>query len=116
MAKGQAEQDQVKQVYYKVRKLAEVVEQGGDLDFYTFVKDMRKEMKNLELVVGKRAPAAGVPEVGGDDAPVGGPVGGKGGPAKGAPPKGAPPAGRSPPPGKAAARPQPQVFGQPRMK
>jgi hypothetical protein len=112
IAKGQAEQDQVKEVYYKVRKLAEVVEQGADLDFYTFVKDMRKELKNLELLVGTRAPAAGAPGgAPGDDAPGGAPVGGKG-PAKKGPAKGMPPTGK----GKSAARPQPQVFGQPRIK
>jgi len=112
VAKGQAEQDQVKEVYYKVRKLAEVVEQGADLDFYTFVKDMRKEVKNLELLVGTRAPAAGAPgAAAGDDAPSGAPVGGKG-PAKKGPAKGMPPAIK----GKSAARPQTQVFGQPRIK
>jgi hypothetical protein len=103
------DQEKIKQVYYKVRKLAEVAEQGGESEFYQFVKDMRKELKNLELVVGKRLPPAGGAGAAAtlDDAPAAAP------PAKGAPkaaPKGAPAAPKA---GKAAYRSPPQVFGRP---
>src|SRR2546423_3576851 len=109
IAKG-AEQDQVKQVYYKVRKLAEVAEQGGESEFHQFIKDMRKELKNLELAVGRRllpAGAAGTAPVA-DDAPA---APGKAGPAKGVPGKGPALPGKGTAPGKAAYRSPPQVFG-----
>jgi hypothetical protein len=112
LAKGE-DQEKVKQVYYRVRKLAEVAEQGGESEFHQFLKDMRKELRNLELVVGKRLPPAGAaganPSL--DDAPATG-AGGKSGPAKAQPGKAAP--GKAAPPGKAAFRSPPQVFGQPR--
>jgi hypothetical protein len=115
IAKGQ-DQDQIKQVYSRVRKLAEVVEQGGESDFYQFGKDVRKELKALESVVGKRLPPAGAAAAALDDTPGAAPAG-KGGPAKGGPPKGGPPKGGPPLPAKkSAGRPQPQVFGQPRLK
>jgi hypothetical protein len=113
-----SEQEQVKQVYYRVRKLAEVAEQGGESEFHQFVKDMQKELKNLELTVGKRLVPAGAAGAAGnpDDAPAAGPAG-KMGPAKGGP-KGAPavPGKAGAPLGKAAFRSPPQVFGNPRVK
>jgi len=118
IAKPGDEQTQVKKIYYRVRKLAEVTEQAGESDLYQFLKDMRRELKALELAVGKRLPPAGAAPAGApaDDAPAAGPAG-KAGPAKGGPGKGpAVPGKAKPMPGKAAARPQPQVFGQPRMK
>jgi hypothetical protein len=117
IAKGD-DQEKVKQVYYKVRKLAEVAEQGGESEFHQFIKDMRKELKNLELAVGKRVPPAGAAGAAAvlDDAPASGPAG-KAGPGKVAP-KGTPaaPGKVAPPPGKSAFRPPPQVFGNPRVK
>src|SRR5207249_11830143 len=86
IAKGD-DQTQVKKVYYRVRKLAEVAEQGGESEFHQFIKDMRKELKNLELAVGRRllpAGAAGTAPVT-DDAPT---APGKAGPEKGVPGKG----------------------------
>jgi hypothetical protein len=131
IAKAGQEKEQVDEVYFKVRKLAEVVEAAGVLtepqaQFHQFVKDMRKEMTKLELAVGKRLPPPGAAPGGNvppDDAPAVGGIGGKAGPGKGpAAPKGAAPApAKRPPgaPGKAAsrppARPQPTVFGQPRF-
>jgi hypothetical protein len=108
IAKGE-DQEKIKQVYYKVRKLAEVAEQGGESEFYQFIKEMRAQLKNLELVVGKRLPPAGAAGASTttDDAPAA-----KGGPPKTGP-KGAAP--KAPPPGKAANRARPQVFGQPRF-
>ncbi len=106
IAKGE-DQEKIKQIYYKVRKLAEVAEQGGESEFHQFIKEMRTALKNLELVVGKRLSPAGA---GGaiapsDDAPAA-KAPSKTGP-KGAAPKAAAP-------GKSANRSQPQVFGQPR--
>ena len=114
IAKGD-DQEKIKQVYYRVRKLAEIAEQGGESEFHQFLKDMRKELKNLELVVGKRLPPAGTAGAGAalDDAPTAGPAG-KAGPAKGAP-KGMPAPKAGSPAGKSTYRPAPQVFGQPRF-
>jgi hypothetical protein len=117
IAKGD-DQEKVKQVYYKVRKLAEVAEQGGESEFHQFIKDMRKYQKDLELAVGKRLVPAGAAGVAAnpDDAPAAGPAG-KTGPGKVAP-KGTPaaPGKAAAPPGKSAYRPPPQVFGNPRVK
>jgi hypothetical protein len=120
IAKPGKEKADVDEVYFNVRKLAEVVEGAGtDADFYQLVKDMRKELKPLEAITKRLQPAGAVPAGPGlnDDAPsIPSPVG-KGAPGKGGPPKGGPvPAAKPALPGKSAVRPQPQpsVFGKPK--
>lgn len=126
LAKPGQEKGQVDEVYYCVRKLAEVVEDANDKDpvkaeFHQFLKDMRKELKPLEAVVGKRLPPPGAAAPGAisEDAPAVSGVGGKA-PAKGGPATKGPavPARGPAVPGKSASvpRPQPQVFGQPRPR
>ena len=68
------------------------------------------------MAVGKRLLPPGAAGVGApaDDAPAAGPAS-KMGPAKGLPGKGGPAAPGKGGSGKAAYRPQPQVFGQPRF-
>jgi hypothetical protein len=116
-----AQQEAVKQVYYRVRRLAEIIEVAGNqADFFQLVKDMRQEMKPLELMT-KRLPAPGAAGAiaAGDDAPsapvIKGPAG-KAGPGKANPVKSAPPPA---PKGKTAIRmtpprPQPAVMAKPR--
>src|SRR5206468_1440235 len=111
------EKKQVDEVYWAVRKLAETIEaDGADIDFYQLIKDARRDLKPLELVVGRRVPPPGTAG-GTDDEPTVGKskVGPKGPPGKAAP--GGPP--RAVMPSKAAfkpaPRPQPGVFAQPRF-
>lgn len=134
IAKSKAEKDKVDEVYFKVRKLIEAIEiAGNDTEFLQVAKDVRKELKPLEIVVGKRVPPPGAPPVSGvpqDDllspSPLPGKAGptakaGKAGPAGKGPAKGAPaksaPAKAAPAKGKTAVappRPQPHIFGRPR--
>jgi hypothetical protein len=119
IAKG-AEQEAVKQIYYKVRRLAEIIEVAGDkADFFQLVKDMRNELRPLEDMT-KRLPAAGVATAvaGGDDAPSNPArkAGAKAGSPKANPVKAGPPAVK----GKsayrrAAPRFQPSVTAKPRF-
>ncbi len=118
VAKPGKERTDVDEVYFKVRKLAEVVEGAGtDAEFYQLVKEMRKELKPLELITKRLPPPGAIPAGAGapDDAPsmpspVGKGAAGKAGPAKGGP------GGKAVVPGKSAIRqqPQPNVFGKPR--
>ncbi len=104
------EKKQVDEVYYAVRKLAETVETaaGAEAEFYQLLKDIRRDLKPLELVVGKRVGPAD-PATGTDDEPSAGPA--KAGPAgKGARPPAAKTTTRTTP----RPMPQPQVFGKPR--
>jgi hypothetical protein len=129
IAQAGPEKDEVDRVYHRVRKLVEVVEGAGvptepSALFSGFVKELRKEMKPLEVAVGRRVPPPGAATGAGaapiDDAPTVGGAGGKAGPGKLAPgAKGAAPAPNRPAvPGKTTSRPpyrpQPNVFGQPR--
>jgi len=135
IAKGD-DKKKVDEVYFAVRKVIETIESPGTsdhADFYELAKDLRKPMKSLEGVAGKRVPAAGAAAAGvtvSDDAPsmttpTGKGPAGKTGPAKTGPGKTAPvlpkrpmPGGkaamRTPPP-RSPAKPQPNVFGQPRF-
>jgi hypothetical protein len=120
IAKPGKERTDVDEVYFKVRKLAEVVEgAGADAEFYQLVKDMRKELKALEAITKRLPPPGAAPGPTGtpDDAPSLPSAVGKGAPGKAGPAKGGPvPAARPVVPGKTAKRPQPQpgVFGKPR--
>lgn len=126
LAKSKAERDSVDAVYYKVRRLAEIIEVAGkDAEFNLLLKDIRKELQPLEAVT-KRLPPAGaapadalaedVPNIPGMVPKAGQKAGGgkttpKGAaPPKGGPVKAAPPAVK----GKTAVRPRPQppVFGR----
>jgi hypothetical protein len=111
----QPDKERVDEVYFAVRKLAETIEvDGANIDFYQLIKDARRDLKPLELVVGKRVPPPGAAG-GGEEEPTVGK--GKGAP-KGLPGKNSP-APRPGAAGKAASnvspRPQPNVFGQPRF-
>jgi hypothetical protein len=124
VAKTKAEKDDVDAVYYRVRKLIEAVEAPGpEADFHQLIKDVRKDMKPLETLIGKRVPppgAATVQAANPDDVPS---TPAKTGPAKGPAAKGPAAKGPAAPgPGKAGKsasrptpRPQPAVFGQPRF-
>jgi hypothetical protein len=117
VAKPGKEKTEVEEIYYNVRKLAEVVEGAGtEAEFYQLVRDMRKELKPLEAITKRLQPPGVVPAGPGvsDDAPtVPSPVG-KGPPGKPAPPKGGVPAAKLS--GKSAVRipPRPNVFAKPR--
>jgi hypothetical protein len=122
VAKTPQEKKEVDLVYWAVRKLAETIEVDGvDIDFYQLIKDGRRDLKPLEAVVGRRAPPPGAAP-GADDEPTAGKAKAKAPPGKALPGKA--PAGKATPgrpvvPGKAASmpapRPQPGVFGQPRI-
>jgi hypothetical protein len=136
IAKAGAERDEVDKVYHKVRKLAEVIEAGADVEFHQLVKDMRKDIKDLEAILPKRLPPAGAAATGvaaGDDSLSAPGAGGKKAAAakagKTTAPKGTapPPVKKGTAPGKSAshspagavpvhspARREPNVFGQPR--
>jgi hypothetical protein len=126
IAKAGAERDEVDKVYHRVRKLAEVIEAGADVEFHQLVKDMRKDIRELEAILPKRLPPAGTVQTGvaaGDDslsAPgsAGKKAADKAGAAKAGPKGVVPtPVKKTPVPGKSASsRPaaQPGVFGQPR--
>jgi hypothetical protein len=140
VAKGN-DREAVLEVYYKVRKLVEIVESAApEAELPVFAKDLRKEMKNLEAIT-KKLPLPGeVAAVEGLDEPTvpvartktdtkgktdakGKAVTGKGkgkGTVKGAPPAGKRPAAPVPAPGKRPAVPgksagtaRPPVFGKP---
>jgi hypothetical protein len=115
VAKTPQEKKEVDLVYWAVRKLAETIEvDGADIDFYQLIKDGRRDLKPLEAVVGRRAPAPAAGP-GPDDEPTAGKAKAKSPPGKALPGKAAP--GRPVVPAKAASmpRPQPNVFGQPRF-
>jgi hypothetical protein len=120
VAKPGKEKADVDAVYFKVRKLAEVVEGAGtEADFNQLVRDMRKELKNLEAITKRLPPPGAAPASTGtpDDAPSVPSAIGKGAPGKSGPAKRGPvPAAKPVIPGKTAIRPQPQpsVFGKPR--
>jgi len=107
------DKERVEEVYFAVRKLAETIESdGADIDFHQLIKDARRDLKPLELVVGKRLQPAGAASALDDEPTIGkAKAGGKAAPGKAGPPRPAVP-------GKAAnssPRPQPNVFGQPRI-
>jgi hypothetical protein len=120
VAKPGKERTDVDEVYYNVRKLAEVVEGAGtDAEFYQLVKDMRGALRPLEAITKRLPPPGAVPTGSGniDDGPSGPSPVGKGAPGKAGPPKGGPvPAAKPGLPGKTAIRPQPQpgAFAKPR--
>jgi len=120
IAKPGKERNDVDEFYFAVRKLAEVVEGAGpDAEFYLLVKEMRRELKNLEAMTKRLPPPGAVPAVPGtlDDGPSGPSPVGKGPPGKAGPGKGVPvPAAKPALPGKSAVRPvpQPSAFGKPR--
>jgi len=108
------EKERVDEVYWAVRKLAETIEvDGADIEFHQLIKDARRDLKPLELVVGRRVPPPGTAPGADPDEPTVGKA--KAGP-KGPPGKATP--GRPVMPGKAAsnANPKPQsgVFAKPR--
>jgi hypothetical protein len=98
---GSPEKKYVENVYDGVRKLAEIIESKA-IDLPQLDKDLRKEMKNLETMIGKKLiPAGSEPPpaaVVTDDVPgaVAPPAG-----------KAATPAGKAPPPAGKAAAPAP---------
>lgn len=117
IAKTEPEKNQVNEVYYAVRDLAEAIESAGTTaEFHQLLKDVKNKLKSLELVVGRRVPPPGAP-TGTEDEPAGGPAGkagpkgpagkGKAIPAKGKPGAPAKSANRQPP------QPQPNVFARP---
>jgi len=119
IAKTPQEKRQVDEIYWAVRKLAETIEaDGADIDFYQLIKDARRDLKPLELAVGRRVAPAGA-AAGAEDEPTVGKAkaAAKTPPGKNPPGKAAP--GKSAVPGKAAmkpaSRPQSGVFAQPRF-
>jgi hypothetical protein len=104
------EKKQVDEVYYAVRKLAETVESAGaEAEFNQLLTDMRRDLKPLELVVGKRVvPTDAATET--DDEPTSGPA--KAGPPGKARP--AVPAAKTTTRTTPKPKPQPQVFSKPR--
>jgi len=138
VAKGN-DREAILDVYYKVRKLVEIVESAApEAELLVFAKDLRKEMKNLEAITkklplpGEVAAAEGLEEpavpVAKTKTDAKGKIGAKGkaaagkgkGTVKGAPPAGKRPAAPLPAPakrpavpGKSAGSPRPQVFGRP---
>jgi hypothetical protein len=126
IAKPGPERDAVDEVYYKVRSLIEVLEGAGpEAEFHQLVKDMRREMRNLEGITRRLPPpgaATGVAAAASDDEPATPAAVAKAKANKAAPGKApaakvpAPLPGKRPPATKTTppARPQPTVFGQPR--
>lgn len=110
-AKTPPEQEGVKEVYYCVRRLAEVVEvAGAQADFHQLIKDLRQESRPLESMTKRLVPAPAVA-----DAEEGPSRPARGGPGKATPVKAAP----APAAGKGASRPvaprpQPTVIARPR--
>jgi len=99
IAKGPERQD-VDSVYYEVRDLIDVIENRAT-DTFQLDRELRKKMKNLENLIGKRVPAAA--PAADEDLPTTAAAPGKAAPAgKAAGGKGAPPPGKGPAaPGKA---------------
>jgi hypothetical protein len=117
VAKTPQEKKEVDLVYWAVRKLAETIEaDGADIDFYQLIKDGRRDLKPLEAVVGRRAPAPGAAAINDDEPTVGkAKAGAKGPPGKTAPAGKAKPVVPAKAASKPAPRPQPGVFAQPRF-
>ena len=114
IAKTDDEKKQVDGVYWAVRDLAEAIESAGTTaEFHALLKDVKKQMKPLELVVGRRAPPPGAP-ADGEDAPASGPAG-KGPKAPAGKGKAIPAGPKAGAPAKAANRqpPQPNVLARP---
>lgn len=117
VAKTPQEQETIKEVYYNVRRLAEIVEiAGSTADFFQLVKDLRQELRPLEALTKRLQPAAANLAADGEEGPSGpSRPGPKAGPGKATPVKTAPPPAAK---GKAAyrmpPRQQPNVFAKPR--
>jgi len=113
IAKSEPEKKQVDEVYFAVRDVAEAVESAGsDAEFYQLLKDVRRYLKPLESVVGRRAPPPGATAVNDDVPAAGGKAGKKGPPPKGLPPKGKPAIAPKTTTG-TTPKSQPNVFAQP---